>query len=69
MGSCRWCRVRGRVEGWTTRGLRLRVPAASARITFHVDYIGEVFGDPMAGFQQGDLYDGRLELAVVHRNF
>src|SRR5262249_12624626 len=33
-------------------------------ITFHVNYIGEVLGNPVGGVNQGTFYDGRLELAV-----
>jgi porin len=33
-------------------------------VTFHVNYIGEVLGNPVGGVKQGTFYDGRLELAV-----
>jgi porin len=33
-------------------------------ITFHVNYIGEVLGNPTGGVQQGTFYDGRLEFAL-----
>jgi porin len=33
-------------------------------ITFHVNYIGEVLGNPVGGVSQGTFYDGRVELAV-----
>lgn len=33
-------------------------------ITFHVNYIGEVLGNPTGGYKQGTYYDGRLELAL-----
>src|SRR3954468_4375288 len=32
-------------------------------ITFHVNYIGEVLGNPVGGVSQGTFYDGRVELA------
>jgi porin len=40
------------------------LPPALARrgITFGVNYIGEVLGNPSGGFKQGTYYDGRLEI-------
>ena len=32
---------------------------------YAVNYIGEVLGNPVGGFQQGTRYDGRLEVAVT----
>jgi porin len=34
-------------------------------ITFGVNYIGEVFGNPSGGYAKGAFYDGRLEIAVA----
>lgn len=33
-------------------------------VIFGINYIGEVFGNPTGGYQQGAVYDGRLELQV-----
>ena len=33
-------------------------------VTFHVNYIGDVLGNPTGGIAQGTFYDGRLELAL-----
>jgi porin len=33
-------------------------------VTFGINYIGEVFGNPTGGYQQGTLYDGRLEVLL-----
>lgn len=34
-------------------------------ITYAVNYIGDVLGNPVGGFAQGTLYDGRLEVALT----
>jgi porin len=43
----------------------VRSALARRGITFGVNYIGEVLGNPTGGFSQGTYYDGRLELAVA----
>lgn len=43
----------------------VRSALAGRGITFGVNYIGEVFGNPSGGFQQGTYYDGRLEVAIT----
>ncbi len=44
-------------------GIRSRL--ARDGIDFHVNYIGEGWGNPTGGVKQGAYYDGRLELAVT----
>jgi porin len=40
----------------------VRAALAQRGITFGVNYIGEVLGNPTGGFKQGTYYDGRLEI-------
>jgi porin len=40
----------------------VRAALAHRGITFGVNYIGEVLGNPTGGFKQGTYYDGRLEI-------
>jgi porin len=42
----------------------VRAALAKRGVIFAVNYIGEVLGNPTGGYQQGALYDGRLELEV-----
>jgi porin len=43
----------------------VRSALAGRGVTFGVNYIGEVLGNPSGGFQQGTYYDGRLEVAIT----
>lgn len=43
----------------------IRSALAGRGITYEINYIGEVLGNPTGGFRQGAFYDGRLELAVT----
>ena len=43
----------------------VRSALAKRGVTFAVNYIGEVLGNPSGGFQQGTFYDGRLEVEVT----
>src|SRR5687767_10332881 len=40
----------------------VRSALAGRGITYAVNYIGDVLGNPVGGFAQGTLYDGRLEV-------
>lgn len=42
----------------------VRSALAKRGITFGLNYIGEVFGNPTGGYRQGAVYDGRFELEV-----
>jgi porin len=43
----------------------IRSALAGRGVTYAVNYIGEVLGNPTGGFAQGAFYDGRLELALT----
>jgi porin len=43
----------------------IRSALAGRGVTYAINYIGEVLGNPTGGFEQGALYDGRLELAIT----
>src|SRR6185369_9024673 len=40
----------------------VRAALAHRGITFGVNYIGELLGNPTGGFKQSTYYDGRLEI-------
>jgi len=42
----------------------VRAALAGRGITFAINYIGEVLGNPTGGFAQGTFYDGRLDLEL-----
>lgn len=42
----------------------IRSALAGRGITYAINYIGEVLGNPTGGFAQNTFYDGRLELAL-----
>ncbi|MDH4981560.1 carbohydrate porin [Hyphomicrobium sp. D-2] len=43
----------------------IRSALAGRGVTFAVNYIGEVLGNPTGGIAQGTFYDGRLEFALT----
>jgi len=43
----------------------VRTALAGRGITYAINYIGEVLGNPVGGFVQGTRYDGRLEVALT----
>ena len=65
-------RIPGLPESWIASSLPreladpggIRSALGREGITFHVNYIGEVLGNPTGGVKQGTVYDGRLELPL-----
>lgn len=43
----------------------VRAALAGRGVTYAVNYIGEVLGNPVGGFNTGAFYDGRLEVALT----
>lgn len=42
----------------------VRAALAQRGITYGINYVGEVFGNPSGGFRRGSIYEGLLEVAV-----
>ena len=43
----------------------IRSALAARGVTYAINYIGDVLGNPTGGFAQGTFYDGRLEVAIT----